>query len=325
MTWLVTGGAGFIGAHVVHALRAAAESVVVLDDGSTGVPARIAGVPLVDGSVHDTALVTRTLREYAVTGVVHLAAKKQPGESVERPAYYYRENVGGLASLLEAMGEAGVESLVFSSSASVYGNPGVDVVHEDLDCRPESPYGETKLAGEWLVAAAGRTIPSRHISLRYFNVAGAGAPELADTGAFNLIPMVFERLDAGERPVIFGTDYPTADGTCIRDYVHVLDLADAHVAAARYLRGATGPVAHTLNVGTGAGVSVAEMVATILEVTGYADRQPTLTGRRPGDPVVSIASAERIRRTLGWAARHDVKEMVASAWVGWRRYRDRSS
>lgn len=153
MTWLVTGGAGFIGAHVVHALRACAESVVVLDDGSTGVASRIAGVPLVEGSVHDTALVARTLGDHAVSGVVHLAAKKQPGESVERPAYYYRENLGGLASLLEAMGQVGVESLVFSSSASVYGNPGTDVVHEDLPCRPESPYGETKLAGEWLVAA----------------------------------------------------------------------------------------------------------------------------------------------------------------------------
>lgn len=237
MTWLITGGAGYIGAHVVRAMTEAGEQTVVYDDLSTGIAARVPdGVPLVLGSTLDADLVARTLADQDVTGVVHLAAKKQIGESVDQPLHYYRENVEGLRVLLEAVTTAGVPSFVFSSSAAVYGMPDVELVTEETPCVPMSPYGETKLAGEWLVRATGRATGLSTASLRYFNVAGAASPELADTGVFNLVPMVFEKLTEDAPPRIFGDDYATPDGTCVRDYIHVVDLAEAHVAAARALQ-----------------------------------------------------------------------------------------
>lgn len=237
MTWLITGGAGFIGSHVVKAMQDAGERVVVLDDLSTGRAERLPdGVPLEVGTVLDRDTVARVLRAHAVTGVVHIAGKKQVAESVERPLYYYRENVEGLRVLLDAAVEAGVGRFLFSSSAAVYGMPDVDLVTEETPCAPINPYGETKLAGEWLVSAVGARHGMATASLRYFNVAGAATPALGDDGVFNLVPMVFERLDAGEAPWIFGDDYPTPDGTCVRDFIHVEDIASAHVAAARRLR-----------------------------------------------------------------------------------------
>ncbi|MEU8955813.1 UDP-glucose 4-epimerase GalE [Streptomyces sp. NPDC048518] len=319
MTWLITGGAGYIGAHVVRAMTEAGERAVVYDDLSTGVAERVPdGVPLVVGSVLDEERLTRTFAEHAVTGIVHLAGKKQVGESVERPLHYYRENVEGLRALLDAAVASGVAHVVFSSSASVYGMPDVDLVTEETPCLPMSPYGETKLAGEWLVAAAGRAHGLATASLRYFNVAGAAAPELADTGVFNLVPMVFEKLTDGEAPRIFGADYPTPDGTCVRDYIHVVDLAEAHVATARALASAAPGTALTLNIGRGEGVSVREMTDLINEVTGY-DTPAEVTARRPGDPARVVASADRIATELGWAAKRDVREMVGSAWEGWLR------
>ncbi|MET7362633.1 UDP-glucose 4-epimerase GalE [Streptomyces sp. NPDC005562] len=319
MTWLITGGAGYIGAHVVRAMTEAGERAVVYDDLSTGVAERVPdGVPLVVGSVLDEERLTRTFAEHAVTGIVHLAGKKQVGESVERPLHYYRENVEGLRALLDAAVASGVAHVVFSSSASVYGMPDVDLVTEETPCLPMSPYGETKLAGEWLVAAAGRAHGLATASLRYFNVAGAAAPELADTGVFNLVPMVFEKLTDGEAPRIFGADYPTPDGTCVRDYIHVVDLAEAHVATARALASAAPGTALTLNIGRGEGVSVREMTDLINEVTGH-DTPAEVTARRPGDPARVVASADRVARELGWAAKRDVREMVGSAWEGWRR------
>ncbi|MEU2228502.1 UDP-glucose 4-epimerase GalE [Streptomyces sp. NPDC018347] len=316
MTWLITGGAGYIGAHVVRALTEAGERAVVYDDLSTGLAARVpAGVELVRGSVLDAELLARTLAGYGITGVVHLAAKKRVGESVERPLHYYRENVEGLRVLLEAVVSAEVPSFVFSSSAAVYGMPDVDLVTEETPCQPVSPYGETKLAGEWLVRATGRAAGLATASLRYFNVAGAAAPDLADTGVSNLVPMVFERLTRGAAPRIFGDDYPTPDGTCVRDYIHVADLADAHVTVARALRSSPG-TALTLNIGRGEGVSVREMIDHVNAVTGY-DRAPTVTPRRPGDPARVVASATRIATELGWRARYDVPDMITSAWEGW--------
>ncbi|NSL42842.1 UDP-glucose 4-epimerase GalE, partial [Streptomyces sp. 8P21H-1] len=283
MTWLITGGAGYIGAHVARAMAGAGERVLALDDLSAGVPARLpGGIPLVQGSSLDGELLKRVLAEHAVTGVVHLAARKQVGESVAQPARYYQENVGGLATLLDAVAGAGVRRFVFSSSAAVYGNPDVDLITEDTPCAPLSPYGETKLAGEWLVRAAGRAHGIGTVCLRYFNVAGAAAPELADTGVFNVVPMVFDRLTRGESPRIFGDDHPTPDGTCVRDYIHVADLAEAHLAAARRLATADAPGDLTVNIGRGEGVSVRELVTLIGEVTG--DARPALVGpRRPGD------------------------------------------
>ncbi|MEU2061608.1 UDP-glucose 4-epimerase GalE [Streptomyces sp. NPDC013455] len=318
MTWLITGGAGYIGAHVVRAMTEAGERTVVYDDLSTGAAERVpAEVPLVRGSVLDAELVARTLAGYGITGVVHLAAKKQVGESVEHPLLYYRHNVEGLRVLLEAVVATGVPSFLFSSSAAVYGMPDVDLVTEETPCRPLSPYGETKLAGEWLVRATGRAAGLATASLRYFNVAGAAAPELADTGVSNLIPMVFERLTEGAPPRIFGDGYPTPDGTCVRDYIHVVDLAEAHVTVARALRSSPGTDL-TFNIGRGEGVSVREMIDRINAVTGY-DRPPTVTPHRPGDPARVVASAARIATELGWEAKYDVQDMITSAWEGWVR------
>ncbi|WP_030788069.1 UDP-glucose 4-epimerase GalE [Streptomyces sp. NRRL S-920] len=319
MTWLITGGAGYIGAHVVRAMTEAGERAVVYDDLSSGIAERVpAGVPLVTGSTLDADLLARTLKDHAITGVVHLAAKKQVGESVERPLHYYRENVEGLRVLLEAVVDAGVPSFVLSSSASVYGMPEADLVTEETPCLPMSPYGETKLAGEWLVRAAGRAHGLATASLRYFNVAGAATPELADTGVFNLVPMVFEKLTAGEAPRIFGADYATPDGTCVRDYIHVTDLAEAHVATARKLASAAPGTDLTLNIGRGEGVSVREMTDLINDVTGY-DTPAEVTGRRPGDPARVVAAATRVTTELGWSAKRDVRDMIASAWAGWVR------
>ncbi|MFJ6506068.1 UDP-glucose 4-epimerase GalE [Streptomyces sp. NPDC091879] len=317
MTWLITGGAGYIGAHVARAMAEAGERLVVLDDLSSGVPNRLPeDIPLVQGSSLDGDLLKRVLSEHAITGVVHLAARKQVGESVAQPTRYYQENVGGLATVLEAVAGAGVKRFVFSSSAAVYGNPDVDLITEDTPCAPMSPYGETKLAGEWLVRATGRAHGIATVCLRYFNVAGAASPELADTGVFNIVPMVFDRLTRGEAPRIFGDDYPTPDGTTVRDYIHVADLAEAHLAAARRLaEGASGDL--TVNIGRGEGVSVRELMTLVSEVTGDP-RQPVIEPRRPGDAPRAVASAALAGERLGWSARRGVPEMVESAWRGWQ-------
>ncbi|WOX20998.1 UDP-glucose 4-epimerase GalE [Streptomyces solicathayae] len=318
MTWLITGGAGYIGAHVAHTMTDADERVVVLDDVTSGVPTRLpAGVPLVRGSIADRELLDRTLAEHDVTGVVHLAAKKQVGESVERPLYYYRENVHGLTVLLEAVVAAGVPRFLFSSSAAVYGVPDVELITEETPAEPINPYGETKLAGEWLVRATGQAHGIATACLRYFNVAGAARPELADTGVFNIIPMFFDRITRGEAPRIFGTDYPTEDGTCVRDYIHISDLAEAHLAIARRLEAQRGAGDLTVNIGRGRGVSVRELADLVAEVTGFTGT-PVVEGRRPGDAARAVASVDRIAEELGWTASRDVREMVESAWEGWR-------
>jgi UDP-glucose 4-epimerase len=319
MTWLVTGGAGYIGAHVVRALIADGHAVAVLDDLSTGYKERVPdGVPLISGTVLDHGVLDRVFTEHEIAGVVHLAGKKQVAQSVAEPLFYFHENVEGLRVLLAAMGEHGVGSLVFSSSAAVYGMPDVEFVTEDTPCVPLSPYGLTKLIGEQLITAAAAAQPLSHVNIRYFNVAGTASPDLADRGATNLVPMVFERITAGLRPRIFGDDYPTPDGTCIRDYIHVADLADAHTAAVRRL--AAGPAAAlTDNAGRGVGVSVREIIVAV----GAAVGDPGLTGeveaRRPGDPARSVAAADRIREELGWSARLGVRDMVESAWEAWQR------
>ena len=317
MTWLITGGAGYIGAHVAKAMVSAGERVVVLDDISTGVAGRLpARIPLVSGSAFDRTLLDRVLAEHDVTGVVHLAAKKQVGESVEKPLLYYRENVTGLSVLLEAVVAAKVPRFLFSSSAAVYGVPDVELITEETPCVPINPYGETKLAGEWLVRATGRAHSISTACLRYFNVAGAGEPGLADTGVFNVVPMFFDRLTRGEAPRIFGDDYPTPDGTCIRDYIHVADLAEAHLAVARKLDEQEGPGDLTLNIGRGEGVSVRRLAELVGEVTGRAIK-PQVEPRRPGDAARAVASAARMSDELGWTARRGMREMVESAWEGW--------
>ena len=314
-SWLVTGGAGYIGAHVVKVLRDRGENAVVIDDLSTGDAGRVGDAPLIRGSVQDAQLVRATLQDHDVRGVVHIAAKKQVGESVADPLLYYRENVGGLLTLLEQCVAAGVESLVFSSSSATYGMPNVDLVTEDTPGVPLSPYGETKLIGEWMSRAVGLASGLRVVSLRYFNVAGAASPKLGDPGVFNLIPLALRALTSGEAPKIFGDDYPTPDGTCIRDYVHVSDVADAHVAAMLHLQ--AGGLSATYNIGRGEGSSVREVLRTVADVAGI-DIEPVVVARRPGDPARIVAAVDRIRADLGWTAKHGLREMVETAWAGWQ-------
>ncbi len=317
MTWLLTGGAGYIGAHVLRALRASGRDVVVVDDLSTGraevVPA---DVPLVRADVRDRAAVARVMTEHGVVGVVHLAAKKAVGESVAEPLRYYRENVDGALALAEAMVDAGVARIVYSSSAAVYGDVDVDLVTEDTPTRPMSPYGETKLIGEWVFRDAAVAHGLAVTALRYFNVAGAGSDELVDTAVANLIPMVLRAHARGDRPQIFGADYPTPDGTCIRDYIHVADLADAHVAAAAALE-VGGPGFSAYNIGRGTGSSVREVIASVAAAMGV-ELDPEVVARRPGDPAVLVASADRAAAGLGWKATRDLDAMTASALSGFR-------
>ena len=316
MTWLVTGGAGYIGAHVVRALVHDGAEVVVLDDLSTGDGSRVdPGAAFVEGSVLDRGLVRRVLREHGVTGLVHIAAKKQVGESMADPLLYYRENVEGLIALLDSCRDKGVGEVVFSSSAATYGLPDVELVDEDTPGVPLSPYGESKLIGEWVLRHCERAYGMRAMNLRYFNVAGTASPQLGDVGVFNLIPMVFERLEAGERPRVFGGDYPTPDGTCVRDYVHVADIANAHLAAARALQ--SGADGATYNIGRGEGSSVLDVLRVVGEVTGR-DIKPDVVARRPGDPARIVAAVDRIRDGLGFTASHDLTDMVSSAWAGWQ-------
>ncbi|MGQ0623868.1 MAG: UDP-glucose 4-epimerase GalE [Sporichthyaceae bacterium] len=316
MTWLLTGGAGYIGAHVLAAMRARGHQVVVLDDLSTGLRDRVpAAVPFVHTDLADTVAVTAAIRRFGISGVVHLAAKKSVPESVADPLRYYRENVGGLGSLLTAMAAGGVCRMLYSSSAAVYGAAGGDQVDEASPAAPQNPYGSTKLIGEWMVAQAGAVTGLAHLSLRYFNVAGSGAPELGDTGTDNLIPQVFRAVSQGLRPQVFGGDYPTRDGSCVRDFIHVQDVADAHLVAAEALLDARG-LAPVYNVGRGVGVTVKEVLASIADVTGH-QRSHEVIGRRAGDPAQVVAAVELIATELGWRARHDLTDMVSSAWQGW--------
>jgi UDP-glucose 4-epimerase len=309
-TWLVSGGAGYIGAHVVRSLQAAGADAVVIDDLSTGDIRRVE-VPFVEADIADWRLVADTLRQHRITGVVHLAADKQVEESMREPLTYYRRNVVNLMQLLTAMAHAEVGKLIFSSSAAVYGMVDSPQVGEDHPTRPINPYGETKLIGEWLIRDQARATGLRFAALRYFNVAGTASPELADLGRTNLIPMVFDALDRGDQPVIFGGRHPTPDGTCVRDFIHVQDLADAHVAAIDAL-GSAG-AAHVFNVGCGRGYSVREVIEMVAEVSGRSI-QPRLGPARPGDPAMVVADTARISAMLGWRPRHDLREMVSSAW-----------
>jgi UDP-glucose 4-epimerase len=317
MTWLVTGGAGYIGAHVVRALREDGLGVVVLDDLSSGHREFVPDdVPLVEGSLLDQPLVTATLREHGVEGVVHLAGFKYAGVSVQRPLHTYEQNVVGTMRLLAAMADADVPSIVFSSSAAVFGTPDVDLVTEQTPTAPESPYGESKLVGEWLLRDQARVKPLRHTSLRYFNVVGSGHDDLYDSSPHNLFPIVLKVLGEGGVPQINGDDYPTPDGTCVRDYVHVQDLALSHAVAARVLAGG-GQLEPVYNLGSGTGLSVREIIDAMLRVTG-SDVVPVVTARRPGDPARIVATGELAARDLQWRMRHDLDDMVASAWRAWQ-------
>ena len=322
MTWLVTGGAGYIGSHVVRALVESGRSVVVLDDLSSGHREFVAPeVTLVTGSIADRAEVDSAFATArmegggTISGVVNLAGFKYAGVSVQRPLHTYLQNVTGMQVLLEAMLEADVPAMVFSSSAATYGTPDVDLVTEATPTNPESPYGQSKLIGEWLLKDVAVAASLKHTSLRYFNVVGSGYPDLYDTSPHNLFPRILAALTAGETPAVMGTDYPTPDGSCVRDYVHVQDVALAHVAAVDALEHDR-KIETVYNLGSGAGLSVLEIMASVARVTGQPFT-PTELPRRPGDPARIVASGELATRDLDWKMRHDVDAMVRSAWQAW--------
>lgn len=314
MTTLVIGGAGYIGSHVVRLLLERGQHVVVVDDLSTGFRERTKGAELVELDVTKPDAVDKLafqLRASGADSVIHFAAHKQVGESVQKPEMYWHDNIAGLANVLAACASAEVRDVVFSSSAAVYGMPDVDLVTEDLQPQPINPYGATKYVGEWMLADAERAHDMRTVALRYFNVAGAGWPDLADTLVMNLVPIILDAVEAGRAPIVFGTDYDTPDGTCIRDYVHVLDLADAHIAALDYLRGEERPH-RVFNVGTGTGSSVLEVIAAVGRALGK-ELIPEMGERRPGDPARLICSTERIEKTLGWSSSKGLDDIVRSA------------
>jgi len=317
-TWLVTGGAGYIGAHVVRALLDADMKAVIIDSLSSGFADFVPeGVPLVTGSILDGDLLRDTIVEHGVTGVIHVAGYKYAGVSVQRPLHTYEQNVTGTAVLLRAMQDTGVDRIVFSSSAAVFGTPDTDLVTEETPKNPQSPYGESKLIGEWLLRDQAVATGLRHTSLRYFNVVGSGVPNIYDASPHNLFPLVFTALADGKTPKIFGNDYPTPDGTNVRDYIHVADLAISHVAAARRLD-AGESIEASYNLGSGDGVSVAEIMTAVAKVTGI-DFEPQISPRRAGDPARIVATGELAARDLDWVMRHSLDEMVESAWKATRR------
>lgn len=317
MTTLVTGGTGYIGSHVVRLLIEAGKNVVVADDLVTGFARRIDGVPLLKIDLAATGVshaLSAYMLEHHVSSVMHFAARKRVGESMERPVWYYRQNLHSLENVLDAMAINSVKKLVFSSSAAVYGTTVGVGIAEDAPLEPINPYGQTKLAGEWLGTAWAEAESASAINLRYFNVAGAGWNDLADVQALNLVPMAFEKISAGVSPVIFGDNYATPDGTCVRDYVHVLDVAEAHLVSLASLEGRGTRRSVAYNVGTGFGSSVREVLKAVSKETG-TNFEPVVAPRRVGDPAQVVASVDRIKNDLGWSANRNLEEMVRTAWA----------
>jgi len=321
MTVLVTGGAGYIGSHMVYALVGAGERVVVLDNLSTGFDWAIAeGVPLVQGETGDQALVDRVIAEHKVGAIIHFAASIVVPDSVANPLGYYKNNTVNSRALIECAVKGGVKHFIFSSTAAVYGNPDRAPVSEDDPLRPMSPYGSSKLMTEIMLRDAGIAHGLGHVILRYFNVAGAD-PELrtgqSTKGATHLIKVAVETaLGRREKMDVFGTDYPTPDGTCVRDYIHVSDLAQAHLDALRYLR--AGGASITANCGYGRGYSVREVIDTVKKVSGV-DFRVDLAPPRPGDPAAIVASSDRARAVLGWKPQRDDLTGIVGNAIGWER------
>lgn len=322
MTVLVVGGAGYIGSITVRALLRAGRRVVVYDDLSTGFAEAVPpGVPLERGSTHDSAAIERLVADYGVTVAVHFAAKKAAGESMSQPGYYFRENVSGSNTLVDALRRAGVSKLVFSSSAAVYGNATTLPIREDSPTHPENPYGESKLIVEQMLRWFDVCHDLRSVSLRYFNAAGATDDgEVGEDFAHstNLVPVLMKAV-LGKRPPleVFGTDYPTRDGTAVRDYVHVEDLATGHVKAVEYLE--RGGATTSVNLGTSHGSSVWEVVHAAEAVVG-GPVPHVAAPRRTGDPIELYADITRASELLGWRPTRGIREILESEWK-WRQHR----
>jgi UDP-glucose 4-epimerase len=321
MPILVTGGAGYIGSHVVLELLDGGEKVVVLDDLSAGFASAVpSDATFIRGDAGDAELVLRLIAEHAIDAIAHFAAKVVVPESVSDPLGYYLANAMKSRNLIEAAVRGGVRQIVFSSTAAVYGNPRENPVGEDARLDPVSPYGRSKLMTEWMLEDASRAHDVRHITLRYFNVAGADPQERAGQSTARATHLIKAAVQGalGERPYVevFGTDYPTRDGSCLRDYVQVTDLARAHLAALRHLR--DGGDSLTLNCGYGSGFSVLEVVQMVKDVSGR-DFEVRLGPRRAGDPAAIIAKADRIRAELGWIPRYDDLRMIVSQALAWER------
>jgi UDP-glucose 4-epimerase len=322
MSILVTGGAGYIGSHTVRALRELGRDVVVLDSLEFGVAESVIDAPLIVGNITDNDLVRAICAEHGVTQVVHFAAYKSVGESMEKPGRYWRNNVGGTVELIEACLAADVRDIVFSSSCSVYGTPDRVPVTETAAIAPESVYAESKAMVERILGWYGTTHGVRAVSLRYFNAAGASFDGRIGedwTHSINLIPLAMKAVLLGDRRLqIFGDDYDTPDGTCIRDYIHVDDLADAHVKSLAYLAAGGGTVA--VNVGTGNGSSVLDVIKATEAITGRAVPYDVVD-RRAGDPVSTFADPTFAESTLGWRAHHGLDEIIRTAH-NWHRSQD---
>jgi UDP-glucose 4-epimerase len=319
-TVLVVGGAGYIGSHTTLALKDAGYETVVYDNFSTGHRDACFGTYLVEGDLADRARLQETLTRYEIDGVIHFAALIEAGQSVRTPLPFFRNNVANTLALLEAMQAAGCTRLVFSSTAAVYGNAtGQALLSEALPRAPINPYGDSKAMVEMMLEACVASHGLQAIALRYFNACGADAQgrtgERHDPET-HLIPLVIEAArDRRPQINIYGTDYDTPDGTCIRDYIHVADLASGHVAAIGRLLGADAPGFQAINLGTGKGLSVREVVDAVKAVSGVAF--PVVeTDRRPGDPAMLVADATRARDILGWQATHSgIEEIVRDAWA----------
>lgn len=322
MSVLVTGGAGYIGSHMVHALVDAGETVVVLDNLSTGFWWALPGAAtLVVGDMGDEALVGRVLREHGVEAIVHFAAKIVVPDSVADPLGYYLNNTVKSRALIAAAVAGGVKNIIFSSTAAVYGEVDTKPVAEDAPTEPVSPYGRSKLMTEWMLQDTARAHPISYVALRYFNVAGAdpkGRTGQSTPQATHLIKVACQAA-LGDRPKleVFGTDYPTPDGSCLRDYIQVSDLADAHLAALRYLR--AGGESQVFNCGYGRGTSVLEVIDVVKQVSGI-DFPVALSPRRPGDPAAIVARADKIRTLLGWTPRHDDLPGIVAQALAWERH-----
>ena len=319
MTVLVTGGAGYIGSHTVRALQEGGHDVVVLDSLELGRADAVIDAPLVVGDIADRDLVSTTCREYGVTQLVHFAAYKSVGESMTSPTKYWRNNVAGTVELLDTCLANGVDQVVFSSSCSVYGTPAEVPVNESAPLAPESVYAETKANVERILRWYGVTSGLRSVSLRYFNAAGASVDGRIGedwTFSINLVPLAMKAILLDDhRLSVFGDDYDTPDGTCIRDYIYVVDLADAHVRALDYLE--RGGTTVEVNVGTGVGSSVLDVIRTTERISGRAVPYD-IVDRRPGDPVSTYADPHIASEALGWSARHGLDDIIESAW-NWHR------